>query len=333
MGPGGRVIVAAGAAIALAAAALVVVWYGRSGAAGCSAPVTLTVVTAPGDVTVLDQLARQWSAGKPTVDRRCAAVAVRSMEAHAVSAALGASWDERRDGPRPDVWAPDSSTWLLVTAGRSDAAALLPTAGSPSLATSPVVLAMQQPMDEALGWPDKAIGRYGLVGGFANGGTWARFGHPEWGPLRLGAVDPTRSSAGLAGILSILDADNDNTMSDQELFGGVAFAQLVTDYAPDTTELVAKFTGATSDAATLPAAFPVLERDLAEYTATIQPVPLVPVYPKEGSAFADFPYAVLHADWVDRTKQRIAAEFLGYLRGDAGQRAFGAAGYRDSTHA
>ena len=334
MGPGGRAAVAVGAVVVVAAAGLIVFWYGRSGAAGCAgAPATLSVVAAPGEVTVLDRLAQEWNSGRPTVDGRCATVVVRSMESHAVSAALGASWDESRDGPRPDVWAPDSRTWLLVTAGRPDAAALLPATEPPSLATSPVVLAMQRPMAEALGWPDKPIGWTDLVGGFANGGTWAKFGHPEWGPLRLGAVDPTRSSAGLAGILSILDADNDNTMNDQELFGGVAFAQLVTDYSPDTAALLAKFTDASSAETTLPAAFPILERDLAAYTATTRSVPLVPVYPREGIAFADFPFAVLSADWVDRTKQLVAAEFLGYLRGDAGQRAFAAAGYRDATHA
>jgi Ca-activated chloride channel family protein len=316
----------------LAAAALGAVWFGRSGPGGCTGDaVTVSVVADPGEVTVLDRLAREWSTADRLVDGRCAAVSVRSMESHAVAVALGASWDEQRDGPRPDVWAPDSSTWLLVTAGRADAAALLPTT-APSLATSPVVLAMQRPMAEALGWPDKPIGWTDLVGGFANGGTWARFGHPEWGPLRLGAVDPTKSSAGLAGILSILDVDHDNTMNDQELLGGVTFAQLVTDYAPDTATIVGRFTDPGADPATLPAAFPVLERDLAGYTAAAHPVPLVPIYPKEGTAFADFPYAILRADWVDQTRQRIAAEFLAHLLSPAGQQAFAEASFRDPSH-
>jgi Ca-activated chloride channel homolog len=334
LGVRGRLVVAAAGVLVLVAATLAVVTFLR-GERCTAVSVTLTVVAAPSSAPVLEQLAQSWNGDGRTVDGQCTAVAVRSMESHVVSAALGASWDEQRDGPRPDVWNPDSSTWLLVAAGRPDAAAVLPSLPPQSVATSPVVLAMQKPMAEALGWPGRPIGWTDLVGGFANGGTWGRFGHPEWGTLRLGAADPTHSIAGLAGILSTLDIDNDNTLSDQELFSGVAFAQLVSDYTPDTESLVRKFTesGAAEPTTALPAAFPVLERDLAVYAARQPSVTLVPVYPREGTAIADYPFAVLHASWVDATRQRLAAAFLDYLGESAGQRAFAAAGFRNVNHA
>lgn len=328
-------LIAAGTTLVIAASAVAVVGYLRKETRCTGASVTLSVVAAPTSAAVLDELAHGWNAAGRSVDGQCTAVAVRSMQSHVVSASLGASWDEQRDGPRPDVWAPDASTWLLVAAGRPDAAALLPTRPSPSLATSPVVLAMQRPMAEALGWPDKPIGWADLVGGFANGVTWAKFGHPEWGALRLGAADPTHSIAGLAGILSTLDGNNDNALSDQELLGGVVFAQLVSSYAPDTETLFRSFSGEGSVDPTksLPAGFPVLERDLAAYADGSPVVTLVPVYPREGSAVADFPYAVLRAPWVDQVKQHLAQEFLGYAGQPDALRAFAAAGFRHPDRA
>jgi Ca-activated chloride channel homolog len=75
-------------------------------------------------------------------------------------------------------------------------------------------------------------------------------------------------------------------------------------------------------------AFPALERDVAQYAAGNPAVPLAPIYPKEGTALADHPFAVLHAPWVDNTRQQAAAALLSYLRGAAGQRAYAEAGFR-----
>ena len=43
-------------------------------------------------------------------------------------------------------------------------------------------------------------------------------------------------------------------------------------------------------------------------------VPLVAVYPKEGTLFSDNPYVVLSAAWVDDAKQEGAADFLAYVQ-------------------
>jgi Ca-activated chloride channel family protein len=302
--------------------------YGRDTCGG--KPVTLTVVTSPDQFTLMNRLADEWNAKKPSVGGRCTSVTIRPMPSGVVAASLGPRWDEQRDGVRPDVWAPDASAWLMVTSSRPDAAALLPQSAPTSLASSPVVLAMQQPMAQALGWPNREIGWTDLLGGFARGQTWARFGHPEWGPLRLGTADPTKSTAGMAGVLTVLDLDNDNKMGDQELFGAVAFSQLVTSYAEDTDTLLRSYVapGAAEKAATLPAGFPVLERDLAQYASGSPAIPLVPIYLREGPAFADYPFVVLRAPWVDDLRQRTAAEFLAYLRSPAGQQAYNDAGFR-----
>jgi Ca-activated chloride channel homolog len=217
-----------------------------------------------------------------------------------------------------------------VAAGRPDAAAVLPQEAAASLATSPVVIAMPKPRAEALGWPRRPLGWTDMVG-FARGVTWAKLGHPEWDPTRIAVPDPTRSTAGMLAVLTFLDPDNDQQLSNPELIGGLLLSQLVTEQPPEIDGVLRAYgeAKASEKDAKLVSAFPVLERDLAGYSAGKPAVPLVPVYPKEGTALADHPYAVLKAPWVDQTRQRAAADFLAFARGPAGQRAFAEAGFRD----
>ena len=57
-------------------------------------------------------------------------------------------------------------------------------------------------------------------------------------------------------------------------------------------------------------------------------VPLVAVYPKEGTLNSDNPFAVLQAPWSDAGKQAGAKDFLAFLREPAQQELFTDAGFR-----
>ena len=59
-------------------------------------------------------------------------------------------------------------------------------------------------------------------------------------------------------------------------------------------------------------------------------IPLVAVYPEEGTLEADHPWVVLRAPWVDDTKRKAAAGFLDYLRSEPVQTRFQEAGFRTS---
>src|SRR6266540_3476563 len=189
---------------------------GRALRPGNRTPTTLTVVASTSQFSVLDGLARRWSADKPTIAGHCVAVTVARKESSAVASALGPSWDETRDGPRPDVWVPESSLWLLVAGSHPTAQPILPD-HAPSTASSPVVLALRRPVAEALGWPQRPLGWEDVLGAFVRPDTWAKVGHPEWATLRLGMTDPTVSTAGLASALALLDQDGDNQLSDIEI--------------------------------------------------------------------------------------------------------------------
>jgi len=337
--------------VGIALVAVAAVAFVRWSDSSCADPaVTLTVSASPDHTEVLSRVADGWHQTGPTVGERCARVEIEPIPSSFAAATLSPDWDEEQDGSRPDVWAPESSTWLAVAAARPDAATLLPTS-PPSLASSPVVLAMQRPMAEALGWPEAELGWADLVESFARGRTWEQFDHPEWGPLRVGFPDPARTAAGQAGVLTVLDRDDDEVFSDQELLEALEFSQLVSSYVDDTRSLLREYAQAGAGgengegagapdaggvAVDLPAAFPVLEHELAAYTAGLEPapaagggIPLVPVYLREGVVYADYPYVVLDAPWVGAEKREVAEQFLGYVRGPEGQRAFTDAGFRD----
>lgn len=302
--------------------------YARWSSSPCDSTVTLTVAASPDQFPVMSRSAEQWNQTDPQAGGACVEVAVEAAPSAFVAGTLSPEWDEERDGSRPDVWVPDSSTWLAVASARPEAAGMLP-AEPPSLASSPVVLAMQRPMAEALGWPEEPLGWSTLLGAFSRGQTWEQFGHPEWGRLHLGISDPTRSTAGQAGVVTMLDLDGDGVLSDQEVLGGTALVQLLQTQAEDTEALLRAYQGAGEDPAALPAGFPVLERDLAGYAAEDPEVPLVPVYPVEGVIAADYPYTVLDAPWMDAGREQAAADFLEYLQGPDGRQAYTEAGFRD----
>jgi Ca-activated chloride channel homolog len=57
-------------------------------------------------------------------------------------------------------------------------------------------------------------------------------------------------------------------------------------------------------------------------------VPLVAVYPREGTFVADHPFLTLEAPWVSAAKRSAAADFLRFLRSDPVQARLLAAGFR-----
>ena len=306
-------------------------WLNQS-EAGCTGDLmTTTVAASPDQFPVMSELANRWNDHAPEVGNRCVRVTVLSAEPSKVAAALGPGWDENRDGTRPDVWAPDSTAWTFVAAARPEARPLLPEQ-APSLASSAIVLALPRPMAEAMGWPKRKVLIPELLGALATGKTWANFGHPEWGPIKLGITDPTQSVAGLNVLLSVMDRNADRKLSNQEITASVAFSSSVTAAAPSAETFFdrAAQTPAAPSALASAVAFPTDEYSLAAYRAETPAQDFVPLYLGEKTTFADHPYAVLRAPWVDPTKAETAAKFLDYLLSVEGQRAYGAVGFRDA---
>jgi len=129
-------------------AVLAVTWTGVRAEEGpeCTGTTRLSVAAAPEIAPAV-----RTAAGSLTSPDFCVSVDVAPADPYAVaSAALAEGSAAGRSAP--DVWIPDSSTWLQRI--RTIAPGKLP-ASAPPIARSPVVLAVPSPVATRLGWLDR----------------------------------------------------------------------------------------------------------------------------------------------------------------------------------
>ncbi|MGB9376787.1 MAG: substrate-binding domain-containing protein [Mycobacteriales bacterium] len=316
--------------IGLLAFAMVATGYAFVARSGCSGMTAVTLVSAPDQSTILSTLAERWQETKPSVNGRCVRLDVSSKDSAQVVDAMSPAWDSKQDGPRPDIWAPESSTWVTLARGRPDTRDLLPPV-SPPLARSPIVVAMPRPMAVAIGWPNLQLGWMELLNKVSDDQRgWAASGHPEWGRLRMGVADPGRDTAALAALSALVNYDGDNDLSDTELVGAFKLEHAVSIFVPTTEQLFQGLAKADAAGTALQyvSAFPATERDVIQYNSTNPRVPLDAVYPPEGAPSADHPFVVLHASWVDSLRRAAAAQLLAFINSPKSVQAYVDEGFR-----
>jgi Ca-activated chloride channel family protein len=318
-------VVVAGAALAVRTLSPA----GRPGAAqACTGtPVSVTIATSQGDVAMFNTLARRWNSTNPASGGRCLAAKVVAAEPADVAAQLGPGWDPAHQGTPPQVWLPDSSVWLAAAAARPDAAKVLPRQPT-SIATSPVVLAVQQSVARVLGWPQHPLVGDQVMGAFADPTGWARLGRPSWSSLRIGLPDPRTSTAGFAMVSTMFDPRGSGTVSNDQLLAGLKFSQALGPAAPNVQTFLAQQDRPVnpSDKAVV-GAFPALERDVAVYDAAAPANPVVPAY-QSNPAVADFPYTILSGTWVDGIHRTAAEQFREFLLAPTAQGVLASQGLR-----
>ncbi|SCL41565.1 von Willebrand factor type A domain-containing protein [Micromonospora pallida] len=302
-----------GAGAVASATALAVVatgaWFGYREFTGpaCSGQVKLTVAAAPEIAPVVQAAAGRWVAEGAAVDGTCVAVEVSTQEPVEVAAAVAGKHGVTLPGVgqasgtaiTPDVWVPDSSTWLLRIKN-SGAAAFDPTNGA-SIARSPVVVAMPEPVATRLGWPQQKL-------------TWAdlvRQMNTDT-KLRTGIVEPTRDAAGLAGLLALTAAAGKSGRDSQQA-RTAALRALATGRSALRQDLLARFPRSTDPAALAAGlgAAALSEEDVIAYNRTQPPVPLAALYLDPAPMALDYPYAVLPG--IEPAKASAAAGLFGAL--------------------
>ncbi|MCW0215728.1 MAG: substrate-binding and VWA domain-containing protein [Pseudonocardia sp.] len=313
----------------------------------------LNVTASTEKAALLTAVADDYNRADRDVNGGCADVRVTPLASGAAAEALAADWNEAVNGPRPDVWSPAASSWASVLQQRltsADRPALVPV-DKPSIAQTPLVIAMPQPMAEALGWPDKEIGWTDLAALAADPAGWGGQGHPEWGTFTLGKTNPTLSTSGLnatvAAFFAATGRSTDLTAADvadpqyRQFVQGVESS--VVHYGDTTLTFLQNLSEAASrgNALSYISAVTVEEKSVWDYnqgnpsgdpaTAGQGPkprVPLVAVYPRDGTLVSDNPFMTLTASWVDDPKRAAAADFLGFLRAEEQQRRFTDAAFR-----
>jgi Ca-activated chloride channel family protein len=310
----------------------------------CSGQQVARIFASPSTAQLLGSFATEWARTEPAIaDGTCASVVVQSADSAEVATKLAGGWDQAAEEP-PDVWVPASTAWAQKAAASDLAEPLIPDL-RPSIARTPTVIAMPEPMAAELDWPDTRLEPNAdvrwesLLEEFADDQEgWARYGQPDWGQFRFGMSNPARDTAGLLALTAILDGDENGVTSREELDNAFRLHRLLSQevYHETTEQLLAGLTEVAEQGpeATLRhvSAFPALEQDVLAYNRTQPQVPLAAIYPSNGNIEADHPYLVLNAEWMTDQKRAVAEEFLGYVRSPGPQGELRDAGFRGTKN-
>ena len=176
-------------------------------------------------------------------------------------------------------------------------------------------------------------------------------GHPEWGAFKLGKTNPNVSTSGLSATVGVFVAATGtssdltlDTLKDPRVREFVAGVEKSVAHYGDTALTFLTNLQRADDAGSAlgyVGAVAVEEKSVVDYnegnpTGDLATkgqhgkpkVPLVAVYPEEGTLNSDNPFAVLQAPWSDAGKQAGAKDFLAFLREPAQQELFTDAGFR-----
>ena len=302
--------------------------------------ITVDMAVSSEKIDLMVDLAQEFNDSGAEVDGRCIFVRPGRKASGRAADLLAGGWDEDLEGPRPVIWSPAGSTWGGVLNQRLTAAGqtpIAPTDFEPFMLT-PLVIAMPQPMAEALGHPTEPIGWQDLLELSQNPEGWAAYGHPEWGPFRLGKTNPNFSTSGLSALIAQYYALVDKTRG---LTGEDITRQAVVDDARTIESAVVHYGDTTltflnnwyrndlrGTALTYASAVAIEEVSLINYNrgnpdGVIEPgeevvpprIPLVAIYPEEGTLFSDNPFFILSdAEWVDADEVAAAEVFTDFVQ-------------------
>ncbi len=242
---------------------------------------------------------------------------------------------------KPAVWSPASRLLIPILNKRWVAAheKKLITDSTP-LVFSPVVIAMWKPMAQALGWPKKPIGWADIAALGKSGKSWKDFGHPEWGAFQFGHTHPDYSNSGVVSILATVYAavgkTENLTVADAKkpeaarLLGDLE--RSVIHYGESTGFFGRQMFN--RGPAYLSAAVLYENLVVESYDANKYPnraLPVVAIYPKEGTIWADHPFCVPDAPWVTDELRAAANTYRDFLRSEPQQRRALELGFRPAA--
>ncbi len=297
-------------------------------------------------VDLLNALARTFNeSGTTTKSGDCIFVRPQNKASGRATSLLASGWDEQAEGPQPVIWSPASSSWGAILNQRladSGAEAMAPADARPFMLT-PLVIAMPKPMADALGYPDKPVGFADIARLARDPQGWATYGHPEWGPFRLGKTNPNFSTSGLSALIGQTYAGVGKTsgLSEEDLANPAvvdlskAIESSVVHYGDITMTFLNNWFRADKrgTALTYASAVAIEEKSLIDYNlgnpdGILDPGeepkkprdPLVAVYPSEGTLYSDNPFFILDASWVSDNEREAAEAFQTFVQKPENQR-------------
>jgi Ca-activated chloride channel family protein len=217
---------------------------------------------------------------------------------------------------KPTAWSPASSLWgrLLNYEADKDYVAQ----DNPSLARTPLVIAMWEPLARALGWPKKQVGFGEVLKLATSRGGWADYGHPEYGRFKLGHTNPDFSTSGLSAVAAEYYAATGKRegLTAQDIADPAvrqrikSIEQSIVHYG-DTTLFFSDQLKAHGPA--YASAVAMEEATLVAFNKGRKGTKLVGLYPREGTFFSDNPFLILNAPWVTPQQKQAAQKLQQFL--------------------
>ncbi|MBW4719204.1 substrate-binding domain-containing protein [Saccharothrix obliqua] len=293
---------------------------------------------------LLIEIAKRYKESDHRVDGRCVDVEVTARSSQETVVALTADPDAR-----PELWSPSSRYWVdsLRSAIATRPGRVRSVPDNPvSLASSPIVIAMPEPMARELGWPEGAIGWRDMIALARQPDGWGSRGKP-WGAFKIGKTNPVHSTAGLlatiatAGALSgTSDALTLPALEDPAVAAGLrALENTAVHYGKRSSVFVHNLYAADQEGRALDyvSAVPLEEKVVLDYNRgvlvgdsrarTPPQVKLAAVFPTDGTAVSDNPAIVVDGEWVTDEEKRAAEGFLAYAQEQ--KEMFAEDGFRD----
>jgi Ca-activated chloride channel homolog len=298
--------------------------------------ITVDMAVSSEKVTLMTELANDFNGTKESeIDGKCSFVRPFKKASGSAAQLLVDGWPQPEvNGDKPVIWSPSASSWGAIVNQRAKAE--IASDGAPFMLT-PLVIAMPKPMADALGYPEKPVGFADIVALSKNAEGWAAYGHPEWGPFRLGKTNPNFSTSGLnftiAGYYAATGKTSGLTSEDLQRADVEEFARGVESSVVHYGDITMTFLNnwfradARGTALTYASAVAIEEKSVIDYNAgnpdgildageepRKPKVPLVAIYPTEGTLFSDNPLYVLNADWVSPEQKAAATKFVEFLQ-------------------
>lgn len=283
--------------------------YRLASQAGCSGQTQLKVAAAPEIANSVRESAQALAQRRAKTEGTCLGFEVVAADPADIASAIADQHGATLAGVGlpagdiqvPDVWIPDSSTWL-ARVQQAVPGGELPDA--PSIARSPVVVAMPEPIAATLGWPNAQLTWQALLQQVTTNSK-----------LHIGTVDPARDATGLSGLLA-LGAAASGSPNGQS----AATAALRTLAAGRSTlrqDLLARFPRSGDPAAIASglSAAALSEQAVIAYNATRPPIKLAALFIEPAPVAMDYPYAVLSD--TDSSKAAAAGALRSVLQENA----------------
>jgi Ca-activated chloride channel family protein len=324
---------------------------------GCA---TVDAAVSPEKIELLTSLSRAFNDSPAARENgRCTFVRIQKKSSGAAATLLADGWrDEETEGPRPVIWSPAASSWGAIVNQRlavKGQPAIAPANARPFMLT-PLVIAMPRPMAQALGHPATPIGYADLIALSQDPAGWGGKGHPEWGRFKFGKTNPNFSTSALSATVAQYYAATgkvrDLTLEDLENPKVDGFIRAVESSVVHYGDITATFlenwyrNDARGTSLTYVSAVAVEEKSVIDYNrgdpdGITEPgerprppkVPLVAIYPKEGTLFSDNPFFVLDAPWVSSAEREGARAFERFVQRPDNQRKVVGAGFRPGNPA